>query len=360
MGRDRRPRRPPSPPISSRSATTAIAAAMPLLLGAGLLLVAAQVASAEPILAAPSRVKQGDAITILLSDAKGVTAGFAEIAGPEGAVIERAPIFPLPPEDPTGAVGSVPTGNRWAALLGVPSDLAPGGYDLRISADHASGTVDLERPLRVEAGDFAHEEIPLSAALTELRERPSPEREAQAREYWRIITAFHPADLFQEGPLRDPLVTWIVTAPFGERRVYRYANGKTSADLHYGIDMAAPLGTPVYAAGRGRVAFAGAWLLTGNSVVIEHLPGVYSSYFHLRTILVKEGDLVAQGQEIGTVGETGLATGPHLHWQITVAGVPVSPDRLLHAALIDKSASSTTIVDQRPKEGGDFHRLREN
>jgi len=75
-------------------------------------------------------------------------------------------------------------------------------------------------------------------------------------------------------------------------------------------------------------------IVTGNTVVVEHLPGVFSLYYHLDEIRVEEGVLVAGGQEIGTVGDTGLATGPHLHWEMRVGGVPVSPEDLMDHPLL--------------------------
>ena len=75
-------------------------------------------------------------------------------------------------------------------------------------------------------------------------------------------------------------------------------------------------------------------IVTGDTVVIEHLPGVYSLYYHLDEIFVEEGEEIAVEALIGTVGSTGLATGPHLHWEIRVAGVPVSPEDATKQALL--------------------------
>jgi murein DD-endopeptidase MepM/ murein hydrolase activator NlpD len=75
-------------------------------------------------------------------------------------------------------------------------------------------------------------------------------------------------------------------------------------------------------------------LLTGFSIVIEHLPGVYSLYYHLDKIDVKEGQMAGAGQKIGESGFTGLATGPHLHWEVRVAGNAVEPKTLTAFPLI--------------------------
>ena len=76
-------------------------------------------------------------------------------------------------------------------------------------------------------------------------------------------------------------------------------------------------------------------IITGFTVVIEHLPGLYSLYYHLDSLSVREGQRVSQGDRIGTVGSTGLATGPHLHWEVRSAGVAVDPDLLVKRSLID-------------------------
>jgi murein DD-endopeptidase MepM/ murein hydrolase activator NlpD len=113
-----------------------------------------------------------------------------------------------------------------------------------------------------------------------------------------------------------------VTAPFGEARSY---NGGPVASWHGGVDLAAPAGGPVLAAAAGRVVLAQKLAVQGNAVVIDHGMGLTSSYFHMDVIQVKVGDAVKQGQAVGLVGNTGLSTGPHLHWEIRLGGVPVDP-----------------------------------
>jgi murein DD-endopeptidase MepM/ murein hydrolase activator NlpD len=71
-------------------------------------------------------------------------------------------------------------------------------------------------------------------------------------------------------------------------------------------------------------------------VVIGHLPGVYTVYFHLKELDVKPGQIVEKGQRIGSVGVSGLATGPHLHWEVRVNGVAVDPRELTQSEIIDK------------------------
>jgi murein DD-endopeptidase MepM/ murein hydrolase activator NlpD len=112
-----------------------------------------------------------------------------------------------------------------------------------------------------------------------------------------------------------------VTSPFGIRRTYD-GGGQS---YHGGIDVAADPGRPVAASNDGTVAWAGPLRVRGNAVILDHGWGVYSGYYHLSEILVSTGQQVLQGENIGRVGNTGLSTGAHLHWEMRVGGVLVNP-----------------------------------
>ena len=101
---------------------------------------------------------------------------------------------------------------------------------------------------------------------------------------------------------------------------------------HRGTDYAAPRGTPVYAAGDGRVTEAGYTRPNGNYVFIQHGEQFETHYLHLHRLKVKKGARVKQGDVIGTVGSTGAATGPHLHYEFLVNGVHRNP-RTVHKIL---------------------------
>lgn len=94
---------------------------------------------------------------------------------------------------------------------------------------------------------------------------------------------------------------------------------------HRGIDFAASAGTPVVASLPGRVVSAGPLGGYGNQVLVQHADGVQTRYGHLSVIAVRPGQVVAAGQGIGAVGDTGVSTGSHLHFEVVVAGVPVDP-----------------------------------
>ena len=91
------------------------------------------------------------------------------------------------------------------------------------------------------------------------------------------------------------------------------------------MDIAIPTGTDVLAADRGRVMISGWNGGYGYFIVIDHGNGLATAYAHNSRLLVKEGDLVTQGQVIAKSGSTGLSTGPHLHFEVRKDGVPVDP-----------------------------------
>jgi len=121
-----------------------------------------------------------------------------------------------------------------------------------------------------------------------------------------------------------------ISGRFGSGRVY---NGRPGGG-HSGMDIAAPAGTPVRAPAAGVVTLAGDLYITGGTVLLDHGHGVSSNFLHLSRIDVEVGDAVARGEVIGTVGATGRATGPHLHWGMNWFEVRVDPLLVLgeHAA----------------------------
>ncbi len=142
----------------------------------------------------------------------------------------------------------------------------------------------------------------------------------------------HPEPLFLKDGFAVP-VTGPVTSIFGSQRIL---NGRARSP-HRGIDFAAPEGTPVVSPADGIVTFAKTGMyLMGNVLMVDHGLGVRSFFIHLNGILAREGALVKKGEKIALVGKTGRATGPHLHWGVSVGATLVDPARLLNRSLVRK------------------------
>jgi murein DD-endopeptidase MepM/ murein hydrolase activator NlpD len=102
--------------------------------------------------------------------------------------------------------------------------------------------------------------------------------------------------------------------------------------FHEGLDFPTEAGTPISAAASGKVIFADVHPQYGKMVEIDHGNGLVTRYAHASRLFVKEGDLVVRGQKVATVGSTGRATGPHLHFEVRLNGVPQNPARFLVSA----------------------------
>jgi murein DD-endopeptidase MepM/ murein hydrolase activator NlpD len=104
------------------------------------------------------------------------------------------------------------------------------------------------------------------------------------------------------------------------------------SSFHEGIDFIAETGTPIVAAASGKVIYAGWHPQYGRLVEVDHGNGLLSRYAHASRLVVDEGDLVVRGQRIAYVGSTGRSTGPHLHFEVRLNGVPQNPARFIQAS----------------------------
>lgn len=125
---------------------------------------------------------------------------------------------------------------------------------------------------------------------------------------------------FWDTPFIMPLDSEVI-GPFGRRSIIN----DQPRSPHTGVDLRGKKGTPVKSSNDGLVVFTGDHFFTGNTVVIDHGAGILTMYFHLDKINVKKGDKISRGEALGTVGSTGRATGPHLHWGIRIDGQRIDP-----------------------------------
>ncbi|MBD2577516.1 M23 family metallopeptidase [Oscillatoria sp. FACHB-1406] len=205
-------------------------------------------------------------------------------------------------------------GNRYRALLPTTPLDRPGSRSVQVEGDGQTRNLNLQLRDR----DFAVQRIRVAGGGDNATEMEL----ARVAAFKALVTP----EKFWSGPFLKP-TSGSVSTEFGVRRYY---NGVFAQDYyHRGVDYAASTGTPVIAPAGGRVALVGreseGFRLHGNVVGIDHGQGVVSIFLHLSRINVKEGDVVRAGQQIGAVGSTGAATGPHLHWGLYVNGSAIDP-----------------------------------
>jgi murein DD-endopeptidase MepM/ murein hydrolase activator NlpD len=227
------------------------------------------------------------------------------------------------------------------AILAIPSTVNSGNAVIRLEDENG---VIFEFPLTISQREFAAEIIELNPVLTGIRTDPSPQRTNEANLLWQILTTTG-NEVYHTGTFIPPVVSTRRTSFFGDRRVFKYSNGTSDTSIHAGVDYGVPTGTLVNACAAGKVVLARNRIVTGNSVVIEHAPGIYSLYYHLDSIKVQEGTFVYAGSLIGLSGSTGLATGPHLHWELRVNTENTDPDAFVSRPIIDKNLLLSKIYN---------------
>ncbi|MGQ9553481.1 MAG: LysM peptidoglycan-binding domain-containing protein [Anaerolineae bacterium] len=212
-------------------------------------------------------------------------------------------------------------GNTYVAYLGVPAIAEPGFRQVQLLVD---GEPQQIVAIPVLADDFPVERLVLTPETTKLLD---PEIVQRENDKLGAVTEPFTAEILWRGPFRLPLDgNPPVISRFGTRRAY---NDGPVASYHGGTDFSGIAGTPVHASARGRVVLAEALNVRGNAVILDHGAGIYTMYCHLDSIIAKVGDVLEAGESVGLLGNTGLSTGAHLHWEMRVQGERVDPMRWL-------------------------------
>lgn len=210
-------------------------------------------------------------------------------------------------------------GQRWIAIAGIPLGTASGeqqvelddGRSLRFSVnsrEYPAQHITLRNQQHVTP-DPAHQR------------RIQRELEEQLAAY-ATFSARQPSNLLFDRPVNGRL-----SSPFGVRRFF---NGE-ERNPHSGLDFAVPAGTPIKAPAAGRVILTGDYFFNGKTVFVDHGQGLVSMFCHLSAIDVAVGDELPRGGHIGKVGATGRATGPHLHWNVSLNNARVDPSIFIGA-----------------------------
>lgn len=206
------------------------------------------------------------------------------------------------------------------AVFGVGRWTEPGLYPLTITLEDENGTTwTYSKDVLITNGNYASEVIRASEETSSvLSDSEAIEQEAS---YIQQSTSEFTLQRRWKGLFLLP-VAGVLTSPFGSVRTYA---ANDSVTFHTGTDLAIKTGTPIYAPAGGVVVDTGQLDIRGYVTLIDHGVGVYTGYWHQASILVKPGDEVVVGQQIGTVGSTGFSTASHLHWEMWVGGVQVDP-----------------------------------
>lgn len=211
------------------------------------------------------------------------------------------------------------------ALLGVDLRRTPAPNLLSVSAVRADGKrVSCGIPFAVRKGDFIVERLNVDRKYVELSEKDLERARRESVQLREIFATITPEPLWV-GPFQSPVPGVEGSGNFGKRRIFN----NEPRSPHSGEDYPAPAGTPILAPQSGRVVLAANHFFSGNVVIVDHGVGLFTFHGHMRSIAVKEGDLVEVGDKLGEVGATGRVTGPHLHWTVRLGRIRVNPRDLL-------------------------------
>jgi murein DD-endopeptidase MepM/ murein hydrolase activator NlpD len=288
-------------------------------------------------------------VTIDLTPPKLEVLGATRYVSPGGAALVafrvddavRTDVTVGPRTFPSHAYGP-PDRRARVALIALPTDFSSSTPMAITARDEAGNVTSRGVPAELKPRAFPRDTIKLSEAFLQakvpelLPQRPPSQpllegflvinrdqRKQAETEKLKVgeRTAEQP---LWTGPFVQPRNTKVFSN-FAETRTYVYDGREVDKQVHYGYDLASTKQSPVPASNAGVVAFAGPLTIYGNTVIVDHGLGLQTLYAHLSSIDVKLGDKVTKGQDLGRTGATGLAIGDHLHFEVLVSGVSVTP-----------------------------------
>ena len=277
----------------------------------------------EPIIwVEPREVLQGSVFLIVI-DAPG--AGFASVAF-QGEVLSMQQ-----------------EASRFFAILGLDALTPVGPIPLIISIANVAGTPVVRRETIIDVQD--------SAWQTEVVELDDDNRAlldpAVIREDNETRAAFLRGENIDRfwNDVFDLPAAGVITSGYGLLRSYNF---RPPTEYHGGLDFAGDAGDTIIAPTGGIVRWGGQTQRRGNGLIIDHGGGLTSGYYHLSDFVVRPGQVVRPGEFIARMGATGLATGPHLHWEIVVHGVTVNPVQWIRASDFPSPAQDLDPLNALP------------
>ncbi|MEK6748302.1 MAG: peptidoglycan DD-metalloendopeptidase family protein [Pseudomonadota bacterium] len=204
---------------------------------------------------------------------------------------------------------------RWYAIAGIPLSAKPGRQHLIVQRGKAREKL----PFAIRPKKYSTQRLEVPENMVQ----PSPEELARIGQEKPLIDA-----AFAQWTEQEEVITnffapteGTMSSSFGLRRVF---NGEPR-NPHSGMDIAAPQGTNVASPAPGKVIETGDYFFNGNTVFVDHGQGLVSMFCHLNDITVQKGQTLDAGEILGHVGKTGRATGPHLHWSLSLNNARINP-----------------------------------
>ena len=212
---------------------------------------------------------------------------------------------------------------KWTAVVGIALGARPGTRHLEV---RRTGEPGVRQPLEIEPVRYAEQRLTVPPGKVDLS-ADDLARFQRERSHLAAVAATRSDATPQSLRMLQP-TTGRRSSSFGLRRFFN----NQPRNPHSGMDIAAPTGSEVVAAGAGRVIDTGDYFFNGKTIWLDHGGGLLTMYCHLDAIAVKTGDIVAAGARIGAVGATGRVTGPHLHWSVSLNRTMVDPALFLEGA----------------------------
>ncbi len=263
----------------------------------------------------PKETAQGEFITVYFTANKPIEKPSVLMMSPDNKEVQKIDAFNI--DD---------TKKNWVAVIGIAKWYRAGDWTVSTVASHKEVLDKQSYSLKVSPTEFEEYTIYLDARNAGIIRNTSAEKKEQTKRLNELLTKIDADAQRFSGKFIRPLVSERITSTFGEKRTSKYPDGKTSGWTHWGIDFGTPIGTKVRAVGDGKIVMAENRITTGGTLIIEHAPGVYSLYYHLSETLAKVGDIVKSGDIVALTGNSGISTGPHLHWEMRINTIPVSPN----------------------------------
>jgi len=209
------------------------------------------------------------------------------------------------------------TQTGWFAIVGIPLDALPGRAN-PLSIQDAAGKSRVSY-FTIGVKRYEAEYLTMKSDYVDLEPEDLARCEGERAHLQRVLRTY--SDALPSSLLLVPPCQGARTSTFG---VMRFFNGQARG-THNGMDIAAPAGKPVFAAASGQVIDVGDYFFSGRTVLVDHGRGFMTLYAHLSEVKIRPRKRVAAGQKIGTIGITGRATGPHLHFGVYLNAAAVDP-----------------------------------